>query len=427
MLYTRLSEYALAKTHGALALERYRSIGNRGGEGQTLLCLADIIRLQRGRERWPEALAQLDAARAIFDEQNAAYSLARTYNYLGLLATADSMERALELFERALVESRGAGNRALEPLVLMNLGVAHGNLENRQDAVRYLRESQELYLRYGDERRATEIDTNLAEALVEYGLDLEDGLRRATNAARVHESLGDKDFEVAARRIIGAYHRYTGQPRQALTELNRALAIARTSELRDEVAALTVDIGRAHLLLPDYRAARATFESAVETAIGPARAQAFVELGRAQMRGGDGEAARTSLEPGFPFCLPRMAPLYTRGPPSARNSVHRTIVQLQRPSPQPALTCDRLEPLLSGHSSDTAPHLCPFFVRRASLHSPRVSLPGPVAPRSSAACRRTAAGSDALPPAGASSTSRASPAGLRFSPAAAASSSATSA
>ena len=132
-------------------------------------------------------------------------------------------------------------------------------------------------------------------------------------------------------------------------------------------------------------------------------------------------------KPGFPFCLPRMAPLYTRGPPSARNSVHRTIVQLQRPSPQPALTCDRLEPLLSGHSSDTAPHLCPFFVRRASLHSPRVSLPGPVAPRSSAACRRTAAGSDALPPAGASSTSRASPAGLRFSPAAAASSSATSA
>ncbi len=296
VLYTRLSEYALAKTHGALALERYRSIGNRGGEGQTLLCLADIIRLQRDRERWPEALAQLDAARAIFDEQNAAYSLARTYNYLGLLATADSMERALELFERALVESRGAGNRALEPLVLMNLGVAHGNLENRQDAVRYLRESQELYLRYGDERRAAEIDTNLAEALVEYGLDLEDGLRRATNAARVHESLGDKDFEVAARRIIGAYHRYTGQPRQALTELNRALAIARTSELRDEVAALTVDIGRAHLLLPDYRAARATFESAVETAIGPARAQAFVELGRAQMRGGDGEAARTSLE-----------------------------------------------------------------------------------------------------------------------------------
>ena len=85
----------------------------------------------------------------------------------------------------------------------------------------------------------------------------------------------------------------------------------------------------------------------------------------------------------------------------------------------PRLTWNRLEPLLSWHSSDTDPHLCSCFARRTSLHSPRVSLPGPVAPRSSAACRRTAAGSDALLPAGASSTAHASPAGLQFSPTAA--------
>ena len=42
--------------------------------------------------------------------------------------------------------------------------------------------------------------------------------------------------------------------------------------------------------------------------------------------------------PGFPFCLRRMAPLYTRGSPSARNFVRRTIVRLQRRSPQPAPT-----------------------------------------------------------------------------------------
>ena len=133
-----------------------------------------------------------------------------------------------------------------------------------------------------------------------------------------------------------------------------------------------------------------------------------------------------TLYPGFPICLPQMAPLYARRPPSARNSVRRTIVQLQRPSPQPTLTWNRPEPLLSGHFSDTAPHVCPFF---ASLRCtrPRVSLPAPAAPRSSAASRRRAAGSDDLPPAGASSIWRASPAGLRFSPAAAGDSSATSA
>ena len=74
------------------------------------------------------------------------------------------------------------------------------------------------------------------------------------------------------------------------------------------------------------------------------------------------------LEPGFPICLPRMVPLYTREPPSARNFVRRPIGRLQRLSPQPAVTWKRLEPLLSGHFSDTAPHVCRFFAMRASLH-----------------------------------------------------------
>ena len=129
---------------------------------------------------------------------------------------------------------------------------------------------------------------------------------------------------------------------------------------------------------------------------------------------------RRALYPGFPFCLPRMASLYIREPPSARNFVRRTIVQLQRPSPQPALTCDRLEPPAFRAFSQTPPHTCALSSPcGTSLHSSRVSLPARVAPKSFAACRRTAAGSDALLPAGASSTAHASPAGPQFSPAAA--------
>ena len=46
---------------------------------------------------------------------------------------------------------------------------------------------------------------------------------------------------------------------------------------------------------------------------------------------------------GFPFYLPRMDPLYTRKRQSPRNPLHRTIVEVLRPSLQPALTCTRLE------------------------------------------------------------------------------------
>ena len=121
----------------------------------------------------------------------------------------------------------------------------------------------------------------------------------------------------------------------------------------------------------------------------------------------------------FRFTCPRW-PLYTpEGRPAPETLVRHSIVPLQRPSAQPVVTCGRLEALFSRHFSDTAPHVGHFFANRTALPVPRVSLPAPAAPRSAATCRRTAAGLDVLPPAGASSTWHASRAGPRSSPAAA--------
>ena len=121
----------------------------------------------------------------------------------------------------------------------------------------------------------------------------------------------------------------------------------------------------------------------------------------------------------FRFACPRW-PLYTpEGRPAPETLVRHSIVPLQRPSAQPVVTCGRLEALFSRHCSDTAPHVGHFFANRTALPVPRVRLPAPAAPRSAATCRRTAAGLDVLPPAGASSTWHASRAGPRSSPAAA--------
>ena len=121
----------------------------------------------------------------------------------------------------------------------------------------------------------------------------------------------------------------------------------------------------------------------------------------------------------FRFACPRW-PLYTpEGRPAPETLVRHSIVTLQRPSAQPVVTCGRLEALCSRHFSDTAPHVGHFVANRTALPVPRVSLPAPAAPRSAATCRRTAAGLDVLPPAGASSTWHASRAGPRSSPAAA--------
>ena len=121
-------------------------------------------------------------------------------------------------------------------------------------------------------------------------------------------------------------------------------------------------------------------------------------------------------KPGFPFCQPDQG-LYTPTRLSARqiSSSHVASLPVEaaldvEPSRAPAFRASlrhRSTPML--------------FLRQADFVAlrPGVSRPAPVAPRSSAACRRTAAGSDALLPAGARSTAHASPGGLRFSPAAA--------
>ena len=122
-----------------------------------------------------------------------------------------------------------------------------------------------------------------------------------------------------------------------------------------------------------------------------------------------------TVRPGFPFCPPDQG-LCTPTRLSARQISSSHVV------PLPAEAALDVEPTRAPAFRAVLRHrstLVPFLRQAASLHSSRVSLPGQVAPRSSAACRRTAAGSDALPPGGASSTLRASPAGPRSSPAAA--------
>ena len=125
-------------------------------------------------------------------------------------------------------------------------------------------------------------------------------------------------------------------------------------------------------------------------------------------------------QPGISVLPAPDGPLYTRRAAERTKLLSSHI----RPAPE-AVTSARADVRPTGapafraflrHRSTRVP-----FLRQAGFValSPRVSLPAPVAPRSSAASRRKAAGSDALPPAGASSTAHASPAAPRSSPAAA--------
>ena len=81
-------------------------------------------------------------------------------------------------------------------------------------------------------------------------------------------------------------------------------------------------------------------------------------------------------QPGFPFCLPWMAPLYTRGPPRPRDFVRRT----HRPTPE-AVTSARADVRPTGAPAFRA------FLRHRSTLVPFLRQAGFVALGRASACR----------------------------------------
>lgn len=292
-LYNRLNESARARDEGQRALLGYRNAGDRGGEAQALLCLADTLRVGNQEERQQAARHSAEALKA-FESLGHSYNLARAHNYAALSAAAQGqMVEAAAAWESALHTARATQNKGLEALVLMNLGVAHTRLGSRSRAVEYRIQSYKLFEALGDEQRAAENQANGAELFIEFGPDPEQGLRDAQNALAVFRKLGNRNFEVYCHRVIAAANRYAGRHVDAERELNRALAIARERNLADDIAPLTIELARTQFDRNDYVGARDLLLKATQLA--PDNVPARIRLGLVLTRLGDFNGAGSSF------------------------------------------------------------------------------------------------------------------------------------
>jgi tetratricopeptide (TPR) repeat protein len=289
------NELATAKQHGERALAAYRELGAGAGEAHALWCLADVLRLG-GDEDVRQARRNADAALAIIDGLHYPYNHARAVNYVAQTAFKQGrIAEAVTLWEQALAGARDTGNAALQPLVLMNLGVLQVRLGNRARAVEYYQDSSRQFEALGQQQRAAEIQANAAAIRIENGANPEQGLRDVQNALAVARKFGNRDFEVLAAQLTAAYYRYAGRHRDAERELNRALALSRERDLKDDIASLTIDLARSRIDTGDYEGARVLLSEAVNAPAGAARTHARIRLGQTYVRLGDFDAARRQL------------------------------------------------------------------------------------------------------------------------------------
>jgi eukaryotic-like serine/threonine-protein kinase len=293
MLYTRDDEYPLADKEGKTALERYRTVGNRGGEAQALLALSDMQRKQRN---FTEAKRTSEAARELFLSLKYPYGLARVHQYLGAVA-ADTGDYpgAVQFFQEALSRSREVGNRDLEGLELMNLATSYEALGQRVQALDYYQQSQQLYQQNGDDRRAAEQEANVAGLLIDFGSSQAEALRRLNNARASFRTLGHMEGEVFTREGEAANNLHQGKHEDARQQLRAAINMAKERGLGRSVMSMTAKLADSYIETGEYQEARVRLEAAGATGTARADLEVAIALGRVHGRLGDFDDARERL------------------------------------------------------------------------------------------------------------------------------------
>jgi tetratricopeptide (TPR) repeat protein len=205
------------------------------------------------------------------------------------------MPAASRLFVQALESARRGGNHLLEPLLLMNLGVAQVRLGNRAEAAAYYQASSERYEALGDQLRAAQQQANSAALRIEYAEEPSAALRDAQNALAVFQKLGEKNFEAFCLQVIALYYRQTGRHVDADRELNRALSILRERNLDDDIASVTIDRARSHIEAGHYAMAANLLEEASRITRSPVAAAARLHKARLYSRMGDASSANREL------------------------------------------------------------------------------------------------------------------------------------
>ncbi len=266
-LYIRINDPVNARKHGRLAADAYRAAGANGGEAQALFCLTDSLRVGDDAER-AEAAQHAAQALEMLQRLGHTYNLSRAHNYVALAADGrGDMAAAAAAWEQALTAAREAGNRVLEPLVLMNLGTAYDKLGQHAKAIGFLRQSAERFEALGDQARAAENLLNVGAMLIAYGGGLDEGRRNVENAQAVFRKLGNRNFEIAAARANATAFRYAGKQADAERELNRAVALATERDLDFQIATSRIFLARSRFDAGDYASARTLLQQALPDAI----------------------------------------------------------------------------------------------------------------------------------------------------------------
>ena len=293
-LYTQAGDFPLAEQHGQAALTSYHALVNRGGEARALLVLGDASREQ---SEYQEALDRFETALKMLLVLGHDLNTARAYGKLGDVYSfvAEQPAEALDYYQKALSGHGEIQDNRLAAVTFMSMGNVYARLGRPTDTLDHWQRSIQLASSYRDDRRTAQVLSNLGSHMIRFGPDPDQGFEYAQRALSVFQEIGNRSWEMFNRQSIGIHHTNAGEYTEALSELQRALPIARAIDDQHSIAGLNYEIARCYFLQNEYGLAREFGEEALAQANEEVGAEARILLARIATRLGEFERPRDSL------------------------------------------------------------------------------------------------------------------------------------
>ena len=217
--------FRLAKEKYEEALPRWREIGDRFAEAQTLNSLGFLSLLLSAP---PKALEYYDQALAIRREIKDSDGEGETLHGIASVNSALGMkDRALEYYNRALTIRRASGNHAAEATTLGNICQIRFSLGEAQKAIECYQQSLPLWRAAGRRDGEASAFNGLGSICVLTGESQKahDYLNQAVSISR---GINDRRGEAYALFNIGKLYVQLGEREKALDALTRALSLFQT-------------------------------------------------------------------------------------------------------------------------------------------------------------------------------------------------------
>ncbi|MEH2393585.1 MAG: tetratricopeptide repeat protein, partial [Nostoc sp.] len=248
--YYFLGQYQRAIKYYQQSLDIRREIGDRNGEGNSLIGLGNAYNSLGQYQRAIELLQEsLEITRDIGDRNGEGLSLmnlGNAYNSLG------QYQRAIEFLQQSLEISREIGDRNGEGNSLMNLGNAYNSLGQYQRAIEFLQQSLEIFREIGDCNGESNSLGNLGIAYGSLG-QYQRAIEFHQQSLEISKEIGDRNGKGNSLIGLGNVYYSLGQYQRAIDFHQQSLEISREIGDRNGEGISLGNLGNAYYSLGQYQ------------------------------------------------------------------------------------------------------------------------------------------------------------------------------